>query len=136
MSPAGSAAQRAGKRYEKRVMAFLRDVFPARLHEAPWYQLVDNHGMRYCQPDAILDLGTYIVVIEVKRTHSVDAWWQLRHLYEPVVSVASGNRQVGVLEICRSFDPAVRLPEPVSRIERITDIEGKPRSGFTVFQWR
>lgn len=152
-----SPAQRAGKRYEQRVMAWLQTVFPARpclkmhmqsggaihatevlqsqLEIGPWFMYVDDRGPHVCQPDAIIRWGTSVVVVEVKRSHTADAWWQLRRLYEPVVSMAL-RTLTHPLEICRTYDPAVYIPDPVELLDDVHDAQLSARTTFGVLQWR
>lgn len=55
-----------------------------------------------------------IHVVEIKYSHTSDAWWQLRRLYVPVLQRIFPQNlwDFEVCEIVRWFDPAVAFPEP------------------------
>lgn len=108
----GSAAQRAGIRYERKALEFLTRNVPG-FRQQPWFKFVaENGNLRWCQPDGILPLDRYgVVVFEVKVTFTSDAWWQLRKLYEPVLKRALGVDRVVPCLVCKNFDPAVPFPE-------------------------
>lgn len=120
-----SPAQKAGLAYQKRVGAFL----PSRDHQwdvvaGPWYCFIDGSGLRhYCQPDFLLldEDSSTCVVVEVKIRWTSDAWWQLRHLYLPVLRRVRPNLQMLALTITRSYDPAVRIEEPIHLIDDFMD---------------
>src|SRR5262245_45508414 len=51
----GSAAQRHGKRYERKALAYLSKVLGDRFRPSPWFKFEDaSFNIRWCQPDAIL----------------------------------------------------------------------------------
>lgn len=109
-----TGAHKAGLAYQKRISDWLTmGRPPSGLECGPWYWYVDNSGIRhYCQPDFLLHLPCgRLVVVEVKIRWTTDAWWQLRHLYLPVVGRVHPGRELIALTICRSYDPAVRIPE-------------------------
>jgi len=68
-----------------------------------------------CQPDALLLFKSgAVLIVEVKLTHTANAWWQLRKLYEPVVkALTNHSHPVYVVEICKSGDPLISFPEKV-----------------------
>ncbi len=108
----GSAAQRAGKRYERKVQKRLSSLLPG-YRASPWFKYVNNEGMFFCQPDGILHCGDLTMIVEVKYSFCSDAWWQLRKLYEPVVRSACKPKNILLVLICRNYDGAVGFPEPV-----------------------
>lgn len=76
-----------------------------------WFRFVSAGAQRWCQPDLILDPGPErpLLILEVKLQFEAKAWWQLEHLYRPVVERALGRKcRIGV--ICASYDPAIALP--------------------------
>lgn len=121
-----SAAQRAGKRYERFATSRLVELAgPCTVHLGPWYRYVDGSaGARFCQPDLVLELPSCTLVVEAKSSAFglVDAWWQLFHLYLPVLRRAA-ERGVPLvpLAVCRSFDPAVALPAEASLINSLQE---------------
>lgn len=67
--------------------------------------------------------------MEFKYQHTVDAWNQLRLLYEPVVKALTPGRQITVLEIVKWYDCGVAFPEPVRLVSDIAKFDG---DGFGV----
>lgn len=120
-----SGAQKAGLAYQRRIEAWAAagDLRGRTLVPSPWYCYIDCGGARrYCQPDLVLDDGHSLVACEVKIRWTVDAWWQLRRLYLPVLARAHFDRTpVFALCITRSYDPAVAAPEPVVLVDDLMD---------------
>jgi hypothetical protein len=82
--------------------------------ESPWVEFQDASGRRWCQPDALLvdKLQRAVIIAEVKYQHTQDAWWQLVHLYRPVVAVLFPQyNPIAMLEIVHWHDPKVEWPE-------------------------
>lgn len=104
-------AQKAGLAYERRVAERLEKDFGFRFQREPCYAYQTASKRGRCYPDALLCFGDRMVVLEIKLSHCAGAWKQLRKLYQPVVSLAHGL-PVQVVEIARSYDPDVSLPEP------------------------
>jgi hypothetical protein len=131
----GTAVQRAGKRYEKAALAYLASVLGRDFAPARWFRYYDGTRLRYCQTDGLLRDAEGVVIFEVKVSFTADAWWQLRKLYEPVVRAALAPKRVGLVVVCRSFDPAIAFPEPYEH----TNLLAGWREALTkigVFQWR
>lgn len=108
-----TAAQKFGKRYEGRVLDLLSKQF-ANIRRCPWISFeTDRVSYRLCQPDALIigQTGADITIVEIKARHTIDAFWQLRHLYAPVVQNIFPSHKLRLLEIVKSFDGAVRFPE-------------------------
>lgn len=107
---------------------------------APWIQY-QNGALRFCQPDALLFLpGNQIVIVEAKLTHTADAYWQLRLLYEPVLRILYPEACIHVLEITRSFDPAVAMPEEMVLFfdykEFLKHLPSTAQKEVYVLQWK
>lgn len=124
-----SFAQKAGLRYERKVLDTLSRLFGEDLELRPWFGFRDANGNGIAQPDAVLRVAAkggprqktfedQTVIFEVKLHHTATSWWQLRGLYQPLLEFRSQN--VKVCEICSSYDPAVSFPEPV---ELFFDVE-------------
>lgn len=131
----GSAAQRAGKRYERKALAYLAGVLGRSFAPSRWFRFYDGTKLRYCQVDGLLRDDEGIVIFEVKVSFTADAYWQLRKLYEPVVRCALAPKRVQLVVVCRSFDPAIAFPEPYEHTQLFADW----RTALTkigVFQWR
>lgn len=106
-----TVAQKAGLRYEKKVLNELSERFGSAFHPSPWLRFTDETGTRYCQPDGLLiqERGTFI--FEVKYSFVSDAWFQLRRLYGPVVERAYRPAKIFYVVICRNYDVARPFPE-------------------------
>lgn len=136
-----TAAQKAGKRFEKKLLAKLKDLPLVRVAIAPWIQYQNELKLCFCQPDAILWLpNDAIVIVEAKLAHTADAYWQLRHLYEPVIRRMNPESKVYLLEITRSFDPAVRMPEEMVLFfdwkDYLWHLPVEPQKEIAVLQWK
>lgn len=133
-----SPAKRAGIAYERKVHRHFSSFWPKEWRTHPWIRFSDKSGSRYCCPDALLvsPRRQRCIIVEVKYTHTSDAWWQLRKLYEPVVQKIFGARlQTSILEITKSYDPAIPFPEPIDFLRKISDVwrlDGK----MGVFVWK
>jgi|SRR5262245_9376727 len=107
----GTGAQRNGKRYERKALAYLRRALGEGFISSPWFRYEDGQStLHWCQPDGILRIPPLTIAFEVKYSFTSAAWWQLRRLYEPILRVAYRG-PVGVVVVCKSFDPAVPFPE-------------------------
>lgn len=106
-----------GIKYEKRVQEWLRRTRSNTYVASPWFHFSSIAFQdRWCQPDGLdLDVNRGVAtVVEIKLQHTAKAWWQLRSLYEPVVTEWLGkNWSVAILEVCKWFDPDVAFPERV-----------------------
>lgn len=136
-----TAAQKAGKRFEKKLLAKLKDLPLIRVSIAPWIQYQNEVKLCFCQPDAILWLPlNTIVIVEAKLSHTADAYWQLRQLYEPVLRAIEPSARIHLLEITRSFDPAVRMPEEMVLFfdyqNFISLLPTEPKKEVYVLQWK
>lgn len=141
----GSAAQRAGKRYEKKVLQAISKLYEnieaVSVRPSPWigYTLFSEsiNDERHCQPDLILETREEIFLCEIKLSHTVDAYWQLSSLYAPVVKKLYPDRPVRLVEITRSFDPAVLFPVDMRLFFSLGHLMMTPRSSAVeVLQWK
>lgn len=105
-------AQRLGLAYEKKWHAYIQSRSLGVYHAGPWIGFATRGGSRTCQPDGFLQMGKVGIIFEVKSRLVSDAWWQLRHLYAPVVRLAYGVHSLGLCVVCRHADPLVVFPEP------------------------
>lgn len=127
-----SAAQKAGIRYERKIISELISEYPDGLRPGQWFRFEDASGLRWCQVDALRVEPQRAIVFEVKSRFSSDAWWQLRKLYEPVVRLAFKVPVVPVV-ICRNFDPWAQFPEAYSVIHKLSSIQPDV---LNVLPWR
>lgn len=108
---------RAGRRFERKAVAALAEQYDLRFIPHPWlrYQERAAPWWRYAQPDGfILDLSLgHISIIEIKIRHTIQAWQQLRQLYEPLLRhlFREGDWTFSCCEVVRSYDGRVPFPE-------------------------
>ena len=109
-------ARGRGLKYEDEAQKTLLDRYDTYV-DSPWFQYKESHESRFrwCQPDGLLILPYegIIVIMEIKVRHTSDAWWQLKHLYFPVVSHAFPPPlwKYAFCEVVRWHDPATSFPE-------------------------
>jgi hypothetical protein len=117
----GTAAQRAGKRYERHALKHLSKELGNAFIPSPWirYQEAGN-VTRWCQPDGILHIEDFIAIFEIKIRFTSAAWWQLRKLYEPVIRRAFCASRIGVFLVTRAVDPSEPFPENFSVLDGLS----------------
>jgi hypothetical protein len=128
-----SAAQKAGLRYERKVIAELIHEYPEGLLPHQWFKWEDDSGLHWCQLDALHYAPDVLTLFEVKSRFTSDAWHQLRRLYEPVTRRAYYMTPARCVIICRNFDPWTRFPEPYTVITSLRDVQPDV---LNVLPWR
>jgi hypothetical protein len=116
-----------GVRYERKVGEYLelwalgRAEISLRLGQ--WMQFKDRSGTRWCQVDALwaVPAKRLALICEIKYQHTADAWWQLKHLYIPVLGKALPGYTLGMLEIVHWLDPGVVWPEEYRRVSGLDE---------------
>lgn len=133
-----TVAQRAGIRYEAKVQKYIRrQVGNEWYREWPRLEVMGKgYVLRTLIPDGLYIYNDVATIIEIKRQHMPESWWQLRQLYEPAVKKISLISHVNLLTIVQSFDPAMPYPEPVERIFDVADFVQTPREFIGVLVWR
>jgi hypothetical protein len=133
VSSGHTPAQRAGLAFETKVHDVLAAIYGVDYRPHPAILYEDRGRLRRAIPDGVLRLGNTAMVVEVKLTHTDRAWWQLRRLYIPLLRhlTKPGVLVVGV-EICRSFDPDLKWPEPFEILTSLHKLKGN----LGVIQWR
>lgn len=120
--PAWALEQRAkrgrkaeGLRYERKVQAHMEAESEWYL-AGPWLIYIIGGRPHWCQPDGLhFDVQAGIItIIEIKYSHTTDAYWQLRHLYSHVLGHIFPDRDwtFRLVEVVKWYDPAVKFPEP------------------------
>lgn len=116
LPPPRSAAAKLGVRFEAKVVRALSSTYGNRFVSGLpfFFQTCGTRGRAI--PDGLLFAarGRGLVIIEVKLRHSTDAWHQLEEFYLPIVREAGWPFDVTCLEVCKYYDPAVRLPKAVA----------------------
>lgn len=151
----GTAAQKAGVRYERKVQERLSEIFGEAYSPSPWFRFLGRPGRtrrtqrrgaagasgawRWCQPDGIVRIGEaggLVVIFEVKSRFSSDGWYQLRQLYHPVVMAAYRPAVVGLCLISRYYDPFVSFPEDPHLIPNLEQwVVRRDFKRMGVFSW-
>lgn len=142
---ANTEAKRAGRRYERAAITYLEGFvatkqLPVLAKFGQWwgFDAGMEHG-RKCQTDVVFlnhekQLAT---IIEVKKLHTTEAWWQLRRYYEPVLrAFYSPGWQFNCIEMCKTFDPSFPFPEPIYDVESLENWVTMVQPGLGVFRWR
>lgn len=132
-----SSAKAAGLRYERKIQSRL-----SKDHQLFLPHLVfafhSSYGRERCIPDGVA-ISTrdpsLLTIIEIKLRHTEDAWYQLNDLYLPVVRKALPNHKIQLLEICKFYDPAIKLPGPFTLVYDVEAFIEKGGSEFAVCPW-
>lgn len=112
--PTSRGAMGQGRAFEAAVQRdFCRDW---RYIPGPWIRYYSGSAELYCQPDGLwveLRMGR-LVVVEVKLSHTTDAWWKLEHLYKPLIQYIFRDAawKVCSLEVVKNLD--VSRPFPIA----------------------
>lgn len=118
-----------GVRYERKAQEYLGLVAlglpTVVLRHSPWIEFLDKSGRRWCQPDALLTCPEEKtgIICEIKYQHTSDAWWQLKHLYAPVLERALPGYRFALVEIVHWFDPATAFPERYERVRHVWPLQ-------------
>ena len=136
-----TTAQQNGLRYEAKVAKRLRSGLDyqvgAKYLDQPYLDFEDDLGPRVVIPDGLALLpGGLALVFEIKSQHMPEAWWQLRRLYQPVVRQLPFVSQVSVVEVVRSYDPAMGFPETVQLCTTLDQVLWSRPEPFKVLLWR
>lgn len=107
-------------RYERKCHTHFLQMYPG-YGASQWIKFCEQTGrvLRWAQPDGLLIdyRAGLITILEMKIRHTENAWWALRHLYEPLIGFLFGpSWRVASCEVVRWFDPAVPWPEPYRRV--------------------
>lgn len=118
-----SPAQTLGKKYETLVQ---KELCPFENYVPnQWIKFHNDRGMQFCQPDGFFKFKDHILLVEIKLRHSIQAFYQLRDLYSPLLQKYF-DLPVRCVEIVKWFDPLVFWPEKILFAETppwLTEIE-------------
>lgn len=123
-------------RFEEQVQRELILAFPD-YQPNPHIVYWTAKGPRNAFPDGLLTLNDRTVIVEIKRQHMPEAWWQLRRHYQLVLEQYR-IQPVQVLEIVKSFDSQMPFPEEFDLItpgELTSFLERDPQR-FGVMKWK
>ena len=104
-----------GMRYETLAHSYLASVSEYYC-PGPWLSFtseISDRRIRFCQPDGlILDFRRgALTLVEIKLKHTSAAWWQTRHLYEPVLRHLFRDWTIAIVEVAKWIDPHTPFPE-------------------------
>jgi hypothetical protein len=135
--PPVGLAQKAGVRYEKKAIDYLRSEWAPAFHANRWIQFGDVSGIRWCRPDVLWlpSDSDLCVICEIKIQHMPEAFWQLQHLYLPVVKVLFPKKRYLLLELVGSYDPAMNFP-PHSLLNSLKEVRYLPADMIGVLPWK
>lgn len=133
-----SGRRAQGVRYEQLGHENFAERFGDYYLPGQWFHFQElGRAPRWCQCDALLfDFNAgRITILEFKYQHTQDAWWQLRKLYQPVISFLFPETlwKVGICEVVKWFDPATVFPEEVRMTKDIAFTDSK---AFGVHIWK
>jgi len=131
-----TGARAEGLRYERKGQRYFEATYPEYV-AGPWIRFRTAGAWRWCQPDGFF-LGLrrgLITVVEFKLQHTSAAWWQVRHLYEPVLASLFGVDlwQFAAIEVVSWCDPHTAFPEHFTFLK---DPSAARPGSFNVHIWR
>ena len=138
-----SAAAKMGLRFEGKVLKSLQQRYPLTFQTGVPISFQRKHGEYYQRPETAIPDGLLIressktlLVVEIKLRHSVDAWSQLNRFYLPLLRKVHGDSLVlRTIEICRFYDPGVRLPVEKEVILGVEEAFELPPTCHPVLIW-
>lgn len=121
-----------GIKYERKVHEYLEAIYGGLYVRSPWLRFLADGKWRWCQCDGLLFMPVEgrIILIECKYQHTTDAWWQIRHLYGPVLRhiFPAHLWKLEACEVVKWFDCSVQFPERVVLANEIS----MPNDAFKV----
>lgn len=130
-----TVAREDGCRYEAQVHTHLRKLLGAG-YVAVEFDVTDASGRRRLIPDGVFFHLNHLLLVEVKRQHMPEAWWQLRKLYQPALEFKVPQKKVSVLEVVKSYDPAMPFPEAIELVSDLGEWAKRPQTAFGVYIWK
>jgi len=107
-SPRTTYRRQLGVRFERAVHEFLRKQYSGQYIANPWFSFkTSGNRLRKCSPDAIiLRPGGETWLVEVKYTHTHQAWHQMLELYLPVLrEYCPPDTHFSFLEVVKTASP-------------------------------
>lgn len=134
-----SAAQNAGLIYERKLHKHLQEMYPSWYLPSPWFAYSRRSSptvTNYAQTDGLLIMPRQgrIYIIEAKKRHCAESYFQLVDKYLPLVSRTFGDKwSYSLVEICEWYDPQIAYPVKIRLRKDI--LEATP-SEISVHIWR
>ena len=105
---------RLGLKYEKEVHEHIKGIFGNSYKSGIVCEYLETkYGRRrFCEMDGLLidKESQKGVIVEVKLSHTSDAYFQTEKLYLPIARKIWPKVKFRSLEVCRSFDPSMPFP--------------------------
>ncbi len=127
-------ARAKGVNYERKTHPYLNLLYPEVYVANPWlnFQASGSEKRRWCQPDGLIinaERGI-ITCVEIKYSHTADAWFQTRQLYVPVLQCIFPESlwDIQICEVVKWYDPSVAFPENIT----LTQEPARPTGKFKV----
>jgi len=128
-------AKGQGVRFEAQVIKKLESHYPE-FFSSPVFRFTTLYAAKaVCVPDGILFCKDELIIIEIKRNHTIDAWYQLNYLYSPVVQKALPGRKVRLLEICSVYHPEEVFPDRFSFVRSLEEFKNERGVELGVMIW-
>ena len=109
-----NSSVRLGVKYEKEVHEHFKEIFGSTYKSGIVCEYLETkYGRRrFCEMDGLLldKESQRGVIVEVKLSHTSDAYFQTEKLYLPVARKIWPKVKFRSLEVCRSFDSAAPFP--------------------------
>jgi hypothetical protein len=105
-----TAAQKEGRRFEKKVLEKLKELLPgAKIEYHQWIEYADENGVGYCEPEAFVEFEHKVLLVECKRTGIEGGKLQMVQLYAPLLALLIG-KPIQMVQICRHVNKATPGP--------------------------
>lgn len=100
--------QQAGIQYEHKLVKTLKKLYGDDAVIAwGWIEYeTDKKGLRYCQPDAIIIFDKYILIVEIKLSHTRAGKAKLKLLYKKVAEKIWPNIPIKLVQIFKNYRKA------------------------------
>lgn len=122
-----------GFQFEATVARALNGRYPTFIDSLP-IAFSDASGPRTVVPDGLLFLPEAIVVLEVKLSHTVRAFWEMKLTYAPLLEKAF-RKAIRMLEVTKNYDPKDPFPVPTMITTKLDEfLSSKAQTG--VLLWR
>ena len=118
--------RRRGVLYERSCHRMLEGLCGDAYVPSPWIRFQTSEGLRWAQPDGVLfDISKgRITIIEIKYSHTEQAWVQLSDLYSPLMARLLPDWSIRLVEICKWYDPCVAVPVAVTLLPTLDRAKG------------
>ena len=114
LPPPKTRAQKKGVSYEQKVHDRLSKLYGLNYVPSQWVHYGNGGETHWAQFDGLLFLDDpgRICLLEVKYSHTAEAYWQLENCYLPLARrlFAASGREICVCEIVKWYDCAVSFP--------------------------